>query len=184
VVTLPVTLTQGPTVTAMQAEWAVRLGEGVSSIPVEVQQVDHDWMDWVVTLATVLAFAVAVVAIWLTLRLDKKTAGRILVERERVFELEVLRDLLTALDNNTAFYQIQTARLTIFGDDELPVWRDLSQRLIRSPHLPGEEQLRRLLDNHPRDPRIPFIPEDEARKLLQADVTEAITTRMRATKST
>jgi hypothetical protein len=108
------------------AAWIVPHGAVQTPVPVDVQ---HDWLDWTVGLSTVVALLVAVLAIVIALQIDKRTGNRIVTERQRVFELDVLRDLLAAIDDRTALTTDQGVRLSIFGPKEFPVWTTFSFRV-------------------------------------------------------
>jgi hypothetical protein len=114
-------------------------GPTPSPVPLPVV-VSRDAFDWLTVWAGIAAAVVSVAAIVYAIaafrhakRMELKTERMIAAERRRVFELEVLRDLLDILDlifspnRDTPVERDAKARLSLFPG-ELPFWNYLADQ--------------------------------------------------------
>lgn len=123
------------------------------------------------------------------IRLDTRTKQRIADERRRQFELDVLRDLLAAIDDGTAITTDQRSRLSIFGADEFPGWRAFAFRIglsnASAPWAVAKGVLQEMFERYADGPDQAPVIEDawlaELGRLLLSEVGEAIDRRLVAT---
>jgi hypothetical protein len=98
--------------------------------PASVQITRQLVVDW----AQIIGALVAVIAIWFAVRAQRdgtSARGEVVAERRRQFELETLRELLTAVDSgdlgdlefNPERALLFRHRLALLPDDDLPFWR-------------------------------------------------------------
>jgi hypothetical protein len=81
-----------------------------------------DWPSVVSCIATVLALFISVAAYVLASKANRTIAD----ERRKVFELEILRDLLLAIENGGEVFNLTTPGLVnALPPKDLPLWREL-----------------------------------------------------------
>jgi hypothetical protein len=137
-------------------------------VPVRIVNTPFDLPGWLSFIAAVIALVIAVAAIVITRR-------QIASERRKVFQLEVLRDLL-ALDGQV-FDRRSAALVKALPDADLPLWQDLIRLRGRGDQPPDfNQQITGVLDRRGVPP-----DEDWAGRLWQAlvdDVKASITARV------
>jgi hypothetical protein len=165
-----------------------------------VVDVTRDAVDWLVVGVTVVSAVVGVVAIVVALRANRQAKHAesrsrqfAASERRRVFDLEILRDLLDHLDDRDALLRAAgdpsatirqaNARLSMLEPNDLPLWRSMAE--MRPVDLPGcigatadDYKILRYANAEPD-----VIPDDgfldKLQAALRADIENAVERRMR-----
>jgi hypothetical protein len=155
-------------------------------VPVRVVNPPSDWPGWLSFIAAVLALVIAVAAIVITRRQAIAASRQVAIERRKVFELEVLRDLLSEDPIQIVASKSErgpgVALITALPPADLPLWRTLiSSRTSStdnpvSPHSAFRRQIMEILDSRGVPPE-----EDWSQRLWQAltaDVRTSIAARV------
>jgi hypothetical protein len=111
----------------MNAEDAMgRLGTmHIASAPVPVRIVDTpiDWPGWLSFIAALIALVIALYAIWQAYQQADDSRREIADERRKVFELEILRDLLALQHADQIWSGRSVALVEALPRDDLSLWR-------------------------------------------------------------
>jgi len=102
--------------------------------------VHRDFWDWLVVGATVLAVAIAVLAIVVATKADKAVVR----ERQLTFELDVLTRLANACARYWADGQSEVVALLLLLPDDLPGLR----QYVGEEHSPGQDMLEAFADEY------------------------------------
>lgn len=161
----------------------------------------RDPWDWIILVGGLASVVVGILAVGLAAQANRaaKKAGSeatkarqaIADERQRTFELEVLRDLLASADNvetigdiinnRHLFIARHTGRLSMVPHDELPVWRQLLAGIRLADALAATEEEREVMIKEAQLPG-PFARDYRTRELVRtrlvADVVKSVEKRM------
>jgi hypothetical protein len=115
--------------------WKVTYAVIAAALTAEPNEVSlhRDFWDWLAVLSAPIAILLAGLAIWLSWRIDRKTANRLVLEAGRGMDLQVLLYLLEAADDDRCLNVDQTARLEFFATVELPTWHALWDGIRAQP---------------------------------------------------
>jgi hypothetical protein len=137
-------------------------------VPVRIVNPPSDLTGWLSLAAAVVALVLAVAAIWQTRRQGIAASKQINIERRKVFELEILRDLL-ALDSVKQIWEGRSVALVeALPHADLTLWRSVIP--LEGLHDWSEakgQQLTEILDNRGVPPN-----ENWAARLWQALVDD------------
>jgi hypothetical protein len=117
----------------------------LSVIPVRIVSEPTDLPGWLSFIAALIALGIGITALLQANRASKQIA----VERRTVFELEVLRELLSIKSGGEVFDRTTPGLVNALPSDDLLLWRDLIEFRGTGDQPPGfNEGLERILDAH------------------------------------
>jgi hypothetical protein len=92
-------------------------------VPVRIVGAPADWPGWLSFISAVIALVIALYAIWQAYKQANDSRREIADERRKVFELEILRDLLGLQHASQIWSGRSLALVEALPRDDLPLWR-------------------------------------------------------------